>query len=172
MKTWVGSILTVYIFVLGALVPFPMALAQGGNEVSVYSLGTESDLGFEKARGALVEAFIDAYSKGETDIFLRLFSDNARADDKIGKSGIRSDYEMLFTGSRSRIIRLQNIKWHNKKGDDSYAIADFEARVIPNDKDQEKIYRGAIELHVKKENNNIVISELYHAYDNASVATQ
>ena len=171
MKTWMGSILVISFALSGVVLPQLVVAAQG-NEVSVYSLGTESDQAFEKARGKLVQAFIDAYADGKTEEFLRLFSDKARADDKIGKTGIRSDYEQLFAGSQSRYIRLQNIKWHNKKGDDSYAIADFEARVIPKDASDEKVFRGAIELHVKKENNAIVISELYHAYDNASIATQ
>lgn len=161
--------------ILGVLAYMMMAShagAQGSSEVSVYSLGVSADQVFEKARSDLVQAFTSAYAQGDTESFLKLFSDAARVDDKVGKSGIRTDYEKLFQGSASRSINLQNIKWHTKKGDDSYAIADFEAHIMPKSGAGEKVFRGAIELHVRKETNAVVISELYHAYDSASIATQ
>lgn len=171
MKKWMGKIDQILIVLCAIALFGSVQAADDADSVSVYTMeGEQANLSPED-KAALLDAFSRAYEEGEINHFLSLFADDARADDKNDKSGIRQDYALLFSGSKSRKMTFENVKWHNKKGETSYAVADFQVRILSR-KGAEEIYKGAVEMHVKKENNAVLISELYHAYDSATVASQ
>lgn len=102
----------------------------------------------------------DRYKSGDIELFMRLFSTDARAGSG-RRADIRKDYDELFQSTRSRHIDLIDFKWvldrNSGHGSGKYYI-----RVIGNAEATEKIFAGVLQIDLVKSGDDVLIVGLFH----------
>ncbi len=110
----------------------------------------------------LIDNFVDNYERGNLDAFLELFSDDAKTNNRTSKIGIRKDYESLFAGTSSRLMRIRNVKWSRGDGQ-AVGDADFNLTVIKGGGSRPRSYDGTLTFQVAQQDGALVIVGLFHS---------
>ena len=119
---------------------------------------------------ALIGHFIDTYERGDLHGFMALFSEQVRTDNGFGKSGLRGDYGTLFYTSKSRHMRLNNMRWQ-RRGKFIRGHGNFVARVRSRGQEYIKHYTGTIRFELENQEHGLLIRGLYYAMDQPTAKT-
>jgi CheY-like chemotaxis protein len=129
--------------------PLPAAPAASAAKVSREELAT------------FLRRFMSVYEAGDLDQFITLFADNARTNDRIGRKGIREDYDALFRATDLRRMKLGEISWE-VEGGQAYGWGDFEVNVRRSNDQESYDYTGSMTFVLEKVDNRLRIVRLYH----------
>lgn len=124
-----------------------------------------SSVGEDELKNMLAK-FVWAFEAGNIDLFTDLFAVNVHTEDNKERSGLRLEYQNLFSDSDSRHMVFTNAHWKDDDKDSVWGDIDFELWIQQKLDGQTKTFSGAIRLHVKKYGERLVIDEFYHAYNN------
>jgi hypothetical protein len=107
----------------------------------------------------LTSLFVGAYERGNVDELMNLFDEQARANNKKGKTNIRKDYETFFSSTRSREILLRHLRW-KRDGRSASGHGLYQVQIQGNQGTQN--YTGTIRFEVKKKDKRVLITQLTH----------
>lgn len=105
--------------------------------------------------------FAAVYEAGDAEQFVGLFADNARTNDRIGRKGIRDDYETLFRSTDMRRMKLGQMSWEID-GNQAYGWGDFDVTVRRSTDRETYGYAGSMTFVVEKVDGRLRIVRLYH----------
>ena len=105
--------------------------------------------------------FASIYEAGDLDQFVALFADNARTNDRVGRKGIRDDYEALFRATDVRQMKLGEISWE-LEGNQAYGWGDFDVNVRRVSDRDRYVYTGSMTFVIEKTDGRLRIVRLYH----------
>jgi hypothetical protein len=118
---------------------------------------------FSEVSGVVLEVltslFVGAYERGNVDELMNLFVEEARANNKRGKTNIRKDYETFFSSTRSREILLRHLRW-KRDGRSASGHGLYQVQIQGNQGTQN--YTGTIRFEVKKKDKRVLITQLIH----------
>ncbi len=112
---------------------------------------------------ALLTQFESAYQAGNVPQLTRLFAADARTTDAQGRGEILRVYQQLFEVTDRREIGIDNVAWEIREGQ-VHGAAHFVVTVLEKGARVPRSYTGALSIVVKPEQENLTISQLYHAY--------
>ena len=127
-----------------------------GNFTSGYTL---------KDINKVLEKFKSSFVAGDIDGFMSLFDVNVRTEDGDTRAVLRKEYTELFNSTDKRKIRLNNASWQE---DDSGVISgdiDFVLNIRSRIDGKISRFSGIMRMYFKKQNEDLVINGLFHAYD-------
>ncbi len=110
---------------------------------------------------SFLRRFASVYEAGDLDQFVAMFTDNARTNDRIGRKGIREDYDALFRATDLRRMKLGEISWE-VEGNQAYGWGDFEVNVRRSVDQEAYAYTGSMTFVVEKQDGRLRIVRLYH----------
>ncbi|MFL6648120.1 MAG: response regulator [Sulfurifustaceae bacterium] len=110
---------------------------------------------------AFLRRFAAVYETGDAEQFVGLFADNARTNDRIGRKGIRDDYETLFRSTDMRRMNLGQMSWEID-GNQAYGWGDFDVTVRRATDRETYAYSGSMTFVLEKMDGRIRIVRLYH----------
>ncbi len=112
----------------------------------------------------LIFRFIRSYEDGNLFQFMRLFSKNAKTEDRSDRLSIEADYKDLFRKSAARRFILGNLDW-KYDNDTAKGNGFFEVKIWPKGGDQFKTFTGEVTIEVlKTEAEGLVITGLFHQF--------
>lgn len=111
----------------------------------------------------LVERLAATYREGDTEGFVSLFAETARTNDQPDRLGIAADYAALFDATERRSLQLADVQW---KQMESGAVGEgrFVVRLKPKWKKREEVVSGKLTLEVKRQEQDLAITGLFHDY--------
>ncbi len=108
--------------------------------------------------------FIRSYEDGDLLQFMRLFSENAKIENRMDRKGIEEDYKDLFNKSVARRFILGDLKWEHNN-DKAEGEGFFEVKIWPKGGNNFKTFTGEVMIEVlKTKTNQLVITGLFHRF--------
>ncbi|MDH5324270.1 MAG: hypothetical protein OEZ68_04770 [Gammaproteobacteria bacterium] len=104
--------------------------------------------------------FVQAYESGDISKFTALFTLDATNNNESSLNAIKAEYEQLFLTTSGRQMALQGLKW-SYSGDKAVGKARLVVSVT-NSGDRSVHYAGRIQFVVVKQDNEVLISRLFH----------
>jgi hypothetical protein len=87
-----------------------------------------------------------------------------KSNDSVDRRGVTNEYRRLFDVTDARDMIVTGIRWSGA-GEDLRGEGEFAVTVRAKGRGAEQSYVGRLTLGVKRHNDNVVISELHHTYD-------
>ena len=112
----------------------------------------------------VITRFISAYEAGNLSALDTLFAQNAETNDNRSLSGIKKDYQKLFSTTSERQLFINNLHWSYDKNK-ATGTGVLSALVVAEGSNKISTLRGEVKITAKKDNNQVLISRLYHRYE-------
>ena len=118
----------------------------------------------EAVLASMIDTFITTYERGDLDSFLTLFSESAHTNNRNSKKEIRADYEALFSTTKSRLMRLRDIRW-KRTAENAVGDADFRLTVFRAGNSRPKTFEGSLTFQIILVDGELLINGLFHSQD-------
>jgi putative secretion ATPase (PEP-CTERM system associated) len=112
----------------------------------------------------VVEEFRAAYEAGNMRMFVPLFADDVRTNDRSGIEQVKEDYQALFSSTEFRRFELSNMKWTRKVGSAS-GKGQFKVSVVRSRNNAVKIYKGDIDIEMRSQQGGLKITNFSYYYE-------
>jgi len=113
----------------------------------------------------VVSKFVIAYESGDIQLLTSVLSDDIKTNDKTSLKIIKQDYIDLFAKSSVREMKIEKIQWEFKN-DHAKGTGKLSASITVLKNKSINLVKGKIQFVVKRINNKIVITHLYHLEHN------
>jgi hypothetical protein len=109
----------------------------------------------------MLQRFVADYEAGDLNGFMRLFSEQARTNERVGRNEIRQDYLKLFQNTDTRRMQLQGVTF-NVDNNQAQGLGNFNVKVQRKGESEVRVYTGSLSFSIEKQGQELRITRLYH----------
>lgn len=112
----------------------------------------------------LIARFVRSYEEGDLRLFISLFAEDARTNDRNNRKGIAEDYRNMFKDTEKRQFIFNGLRWVHEDDAKARGEGNFEVKILPKGESSINTYAGNVTIHVEKRRQTVLITQLYHDY--------
>jgi len=136
--------------------------SESPNEPTMRGIEPVKEIINENELDKVIKKFITYYDNGDLETFLTLFAPDAVTNTRVSLPEIRKDYEILFSKTTQRAMRLSDITWE-RIGEVAIGLTNFDLKLINNNESGMQNYSGNLTFNIRKSNEGLVITGLFHS---------